>query len=249
MEQEKKTAGMPCPPCKSAPFSRAVKPAAQRMPCQEAAAPLGAPGQYGGSAVGRTEKTPGFTGVDAAFACGFLAVGWLFWELQLWSGWRWFGNAGTGTALFTALFAGAVLAYVYLAKLRPPRESWFWLAVLLCLGLGYALPYGGGLLGAVHYGALLFTAGYWTLSATGRLLKSERPLIGCRWTCSTFCLFCPWATSCVCLAAFVFGLKGLAAVCARPVPSRRAKPGQTPAGGAGAAWRWRCCACASCCRC
>lgn len=103
--------------------------------------------------------------MDAAFACGFLAVGWLFWELQLWSGWRWFGNAGTGTALFTALFAGAVLAYVYLAKLRPPRESWFWLAVLLCLGLGYALPYGGGLLGAVHYGALLFTAEYWTLSA------------------------------------------------------------------------------------
>ena len=142
MEQEKKTAGMPCPPCKSAPFSRAVKPAAQENAVQEAAAPLGAPGQYGGSAVGRTEKTPGFTGVDAAFACGFLAVGWLFWELQLWSGWRWFGNAGTGTALFTALFAGAVLAYVYLAKLRPPRESWFWLAVLLCLGLGYALPYG-----------------------------------------------------------------------------------------------------------
>ena len=83
MEQEKKTAGMPCPPCKSAPFSRAVKPAAQENAVQEAAAPLGAPGQYGGSAVGRTEKTPGFTGVDAAFACGFLAVGWLFWELQL----------------------------------------------------------------------------------------------------------------------------------------------------------------------
>ena len=149
MEQEKKTAGMPCPPCKSAPFSRAVKPAAQENAVQEAAAPLGAPCQYGGSAVGRTEKTPGFTGVDAAFACGFLAVGWLFWELQLWSGWRWFGNAGTGTALFTALFAGAVLAYVYLAKLRPPRESWFWLAVLLCLGLGYALPYGGRLLGVL----------------------------------------------------------------------------------------------------
>ena len=83
MEQEKKTAGMPCPPCKSAPFSRAVKPAAQENAVQEAAAPLGAPFQYGGSAVGRTEKTPGFTGVDAAFACGFLAVGWLFWELQL----------------------------------------------------------------------------------------------------------------------------------------------------------------------
>ena len=42
MEQEKKTAGMPCPPCKSAPFSRAVKPAAQENAVQEAAAPLGA---------------------------------------------------------------------------------------------------------------------------------------------------------------------------------------------------------------
>ncbi|MFQ9680150.1 MAG: hypothetical protein ACLRZH_08710 [Ruthenibacterium lactatiformans] len=122
MEQEKKTAGMPCLPCKSAPFSRTVKPAAQENAVQEAAAPLGAPCQYGGSAVGRTEKTPGFTGVDAAFACGFLAVGWLFWELQLWSGWRWFGNAGTGTALFTALFAGAVLAYVYLASCARPGK-------------------------------------------------------------------------------------------------------------------------------
>ena len=35
MEQEKKTAGMPCPPCKSAPFSRAVKPAAQENAVQE----------------------------------------------------------------------------------------------------------------------------------------------------------------------------------------------------------------------
>lgn len=221
MEQEKKTAGMPCPPCKSAPFSRAVKPAAQENAVQEAAAPLGAPGQYGGSAVGRTEKTPGFTGVDAAFACGFLAVGWLFWELQLWSGWRWFGNAGTGTALFTALFAGAVLAYVYLAKLRPPRESWFWLAVLLCLGLGYALPYGGGLLGAVHYGALLFTAGYWTLSATGRLLKSGKTSNWLPLDVLNVLFVLPWGNFMRLPAAFVFGLKGLG----RRVRAARSEPG------------------------
>ncbi len=58
MEQEKKTAGMPCPPCKSAPFSRAVKPAAQENAVQEAAAPLGAPGQYGGSAVAGQKRRP-----------------------------------------------------------------------------------------------------------------------------------------------------------------------------------------------
>lgn len=249
MEQEKKTAGMPCPPCKSAPFSRAVKPAAQENAVQEAAAPLGAPGQYGGSAVGRTEKTPGFTGVDAAFACGFLAVGWLFWELQLWSGWRWFGNAGTGTALFTALFAGAVLAYVYLAKLRPPRESWFWLAVLLCLGLGYALPYGGGLLGAVHYGALLFTAEYWTLSATGRLLKSGKTSNWLPLDVLNALFVLPWGNFMRLPAAFVFGLKGLG----RRVRAARSEPGERSRGkrllGCWAAWRWRCCACASCCRC
>ena len=226
MEQEKKTAGMPCPPCKSAPFSRAVKPAAQENAVQEAAAPLGAPGQYGGSAVGRTEKTPGFTGVDAAFACGFLAVGWLFWELQLWSGWRWFGNAGTGTALFTALFAGAVLAYVYLAKLRPPRESWFWLAVLLCLGLGYALPYGGGLLGAVHYGALLFTAGYWTLSATGRLLKSGKTSNWLPLDVLNALFVLPWGNFMRLPAAFVFGLKGLG----RRVRAARSEPGERSRG-------------------
>lgn len=123
---------------------------------------------------GAAAKAPGFTGPDMAFACVFLPVGWLFWELQVWSSGRWFGGAGTGTALFTALFVVAVLAYVYLAKLRPPRESWFWLAVLLCLGLIYALPYGGWLLGVLHYGALLFTAEYWTLSVTGRLLKSGK---------------------------------------------------------------------------
>ena len=226
MEQEKKTAGMPCPPCKSAPFSRAVKPAAQENAVQEAAAPLGAPGQYGGSAVGRTEKTPGFTGVDAAFACGFLAVGWLFWELQLWSGWRWFGNAGTGTALFTALFAGAVLAYVYLAKLRPPRESWFWLAVLLCLGLGYALPYGGGLLGAVHYGALLFTAEYWTLSATGRLLKSGKTSNWLPLDVLNALFVLPWGNFMRLPAAFVFGLKGLG----RRVRAARSEPGERSRG-------------------
>ena len=226
MEQEKKTAGMPCPPCKSAPFSRAVKPAAQENAVQEAAAPLGAPGQYGGSAVGRTEKTPGFTGVDAAFACGYLAVGWLFWELQLWSGWRWFGNAGTGTALFTALFAGAVLAYVYLAKLRPPRESWFWLAVLLCLGLGYALPYGGGLLGAVHYGALLFTAEYWTLSATGRLLKSGKTSNWLPLDVLNALFVLPWGNFMRLPAAFVFGLKGLG----RRVRAARSEPGERSRG-------------------
>ena len=115
MEQEKKTAGMPCPPCKSAPFSRAVKPAAQENAVQEAAAPLGAPGQYGGSAVGRTEKTPGFTGVDAAFACGFLAVGWLFGLFQ--------GGSSSGGSGSTSWSANASAAWAQLAWRLAGRPS------------------------------------------------------------------------------------------------------------------------------
>ena len=222
MEQEKKTAGMPCPPCKSAPFSRAVKPAAQNADTRAAAPLKNAPSMQGSSAVGRTEKTPGFTGVDAAFACGFLAVGWLFWELQLWSGWRWFGNAGTGTALFTALFAGAVLAYVYLSKLRPPRESWFWLAA--------ALP--GAWLRALRrrrtdrYGALLFTAEYWTLSATGRLLKSGKTSNWLPLDVLNALFVLPWGNFMRLPAAFVFGLKGLG----RRVRAARSEPGERSRG-------------------
>ncbi|MFR9161074.1 MAG: hypothetical protein ACLVJ8_12170 [Ruthenibacterium lactatiformans] len=225
MEQEKKTAGMPCPPCKSAPFSRAVKPAAQENAVQEAAAPLGAPGQYGpppSAGQKRRPASPEWTRRLPVVS----AVGWLFWELQLWSGWRWFGNAGTGTASVHGTFAGAVLAYVYLAKLRPPRESWFWLAVLLCLGLGYALPYGGGLLGAVHYGALLFTAEYWTLSATGRLLKSGKTSNWLPLDVLNALFVLPWGNFMRLPAAFVFGLKGLG----RRVRAARSEPGERSRG-------------------
>lgn len=216
MKQEKKTVDMLYPPCESAPFSKAVKPAAQ-----EKSAPCGAKYQYDGAAVDRTEKTPGFTGLDVVFACGFLALGWMFWELQLWSSWQWFGNASAGTALFTVLFVGTVLFYVYFAKLCPPRESWFWLAVLLCLGLSYVLPYGGDLLGVVHYGALLFTAEYWTLSVTGRLLKSGKTSNWLMLDVINALFVLPWGNFMRLPAAILFGFKELG----RRVRTVRSDPG------------------------
>lgn len=119
------------------------------------------------------EKKIGFTPLDIGMSLAFFAVGWLFWEWQLW-GWSRTPLGVNGTALFTLLYAAAVLGYLFAAGRTPPRESWFWLAVLLGLGLAYALPYGGGLLGALHYGALLLTAVYWTLCAAGRLMKGGR---------------------------------------------------------------------------
>ena len=157
MEQQKNAVGMPCPPCKSAPF------------LQKQGQPAG--GQ--GPAAPQKNKI-GFTCLDSAFALVFLAVGWLFWELQAFHERFRFSLAGLGTAVFCALYVAVVLGYVYLAGKKPPRESWFWLGIVLCLGFAYALPYGGTLLGLLHSAALLLAAQYWTLCAAGRLLKQGK---------------------------------------------------------------------------
>ena len=138
-----------------------------RTPAYAAHAPMAA-----GVAAGAPAPKPkiGFTTLDVLAAAVFFAVGWLFWEWQVWG---WNALPVNGTALFTALYAAAVLGYVYAAGRRPARESWFWLAVLLGLGFVYALPYGGELLGVLHYGTLLFVAVYWTLCAAGRLQKGQ----------------------------------------------------------------------------
>ena len=166
MEHRKNAVGTPCPPCESAPFlenrGQAAGPQGQAVPGgQGPAAPLAVP----------QKGTFGFAWADIAFALVFLAVGWLFWELQAF---RSFSPAGLGTAVFCALYAGVVLCYLYLAGKKPTRESWFWLGVTLCLGLSYALPYGGTLLGVLHYLALLLVAQYWVLCAAGRLLKQGK---------------------------------------------------------------------------
>ena len=166
MESNERMVGMPCPPCESVPFlenrGQAAGPQGQAVPGgQGPAAPLAVP----------QKGTFGFAWADIAFALVFLAVGWLFWELQAF---RSFSPAGLGTAVFCALYAGVVLCYLYLAGKKPTRESWFWLGVMLCLGLSYALPYGGTLLGVLHYLALLLVAQYWVLCAAGRLLKQGK---------------------------------------------------------------------------
>ena len=127
MKHRKNAVGTPCPPCESAPFlenrGQAAGPQGQAVPGgQGPAAPLAVP----------QKGSFGFAWADIAFALVFLAVGWLFWELQAF---RSFSPAGLGTAVFCALYAGVVLCYLYLAGKKSTRESWFWLGVMLCLGL------------------------------------------------------------------------------------------------------------------
>ena len=72
------------------------------------------------------------------------------------------------TTAYTIFYAAVVLVYLWGKEIRPPKESWFWLAVMLAAAIPY--PY-WSVLPVLQFFALLVVAAYWTLCASGRLLK------------------------------------------------------------------------------
>ena len=119
------------------------------------------------------------TAVDAAFALVFLVLAWCYWDFQ----WHFsINDYSFKYALFTLLFAGAVLSYNALSGRRPKKESFFWLGITLVLGLATLLPYRASanimyshsLIANFHIFALHIVACYWALSASGRLIRNEK---------------------------------------------------------------------------
>ncbi len=108
------------------------------------------------------------TALDVVMAGVYLVLGWLFWEMQMWQDGPWRG-ALANVALFSVLYAAAVLCWLFLSGIVPGRESWFWLVVMFGLAFSHLLPYAWDLVGFAQYAALLGVASYWTLSAGGRL--------------------------------------------------------------------------------
>lgn len=102
---------------------------------------------------------------DKIFAVLYLLVGYLFIYIF---------TAGYHTwelSAFTLLYALIVLTYLRMKKIHPPKESWFWLAVLLAIGIPFAF---WSVLYIFQILALMGVAGYWTLSASGRLLQDGK---------------------------------------------------------------------------
>ncbi len=113
--------------------------------------------------------------VDGMFSLLFLFVGWCYYHLQLtYSEYFYYGTVYFGTLVFTVLFATVVLSYLLCSGRQPTRESWFWFAVLLGLGISTALPYTPSLLDAVELPALHITACYWVLCASGQLMHLQK---------------------------------------------------------------------------
>lgn len=70
-------------------------------------------------------------------------------------------------SVFTVLYATVVLLYLKAKHMTPPAESWFWLAVMLAMGIPFAF---WTVLYFFQVLALMVVAAYWTLAASGRLL-------------------------------------------------------------------------------
>lgn len=119
---------------------------------------------------------------DAVFAVVFIFLAWCYWDL----GQHFYYVIGNPYctfkyALFTVLFAGAVLLYT--GKWRHmPKESIFWLCITLVLGFATLLPYSESAdilysanpLSLFHMFAFHFAVCYWALSVSGRLMDKDR---------------------------------------------------------------------------
>lgn len=78
---------------------------------------------------------------------------------------------GSHLAFYTTAYAAAVLAYIFLKGGRPGRESWFWMVIMLGVGVPYAfwsaMPF-------LQVPMLIVCAAYWTLLISGSLLEKDK---------------------------------------------------------------------------
>ena len=70
--------------------------------------------------------------IDRLFAVIYLLVGYAF--IYACSSYTFEQNL----ALFTVFYGAVVLAYLWGKEIRPSKESWFWLGVMLSIGVPYA---------------------------------------------------------------------------------------------------------------
>ena len=103
---------------------------------------------------------------DSLFALFAFILGFVFtrWVLFSWQGW--------GVTLFTLAFCSSVTVYLLKKGIHMPKAGWFWLAVVMLIGLSFSLWTNNGL--APLHGLMLFgSAVYWILCAAGLLILGK----------------------------------------------------------------------------
>ncbi len=103
--------------------------------------------------------------LDKIIAALYLGMGYLF---------IWMFTASVpdwSLSGFTILYAGMVLGYLYSKRKIPSKESWFWFAVMLLIGIPITFY---SVFPLIQILALIGVAAYWTLSAGGRLIDDGK---------------------------------------------------------------------------
>ena len=72
--------------------------------------------------------------------------------------------------IYTVFYAALMLGYLYAKGKKPTKESWFWLVIMLMIGIPF--PFWSAL-GSVQPIALVFTAAYWSMAASSRLIEKS----------------------------------------------------------------------------
>lgn len=109
------------------------------------------------------EKQPvNANGKDKIFAVIYFLVGYglIYVFTEYW-------NFQRNLALFTVAYAVVVLWYLWQKGKHPSTESYFWLLIMLSLGIPYAF---WSVLPFLQVIGLIFVAAYWTLSVSGHML-------------------------------------------------------------------------------
>lgn len=105
---------------------------------------------------------------DRIFSVLYLLVGYGFIFVFTSEGF-WFNREHLG--IFTIAYAAVVLAYLFSKGVKPVGESYFWLVIMLGIGVSFSF---WTVLGLLQIMMLIFTAAYWTLTASGRLLLNRK---------------------------------------------------------------------------
>ncbi len=102
---------------------------------------------------------------DRIFAFVYLLVGYGFVYMFMDAADSWV------LSVYTVFYAVVVLLYLRGKNIHPSKESWFWLGVLLAIGIPFAF---WSVLSVFQILALMAVAAYWTLAASGRLIFQNR---------------------------------------------------------------------------
>ncbi len=111
--------------------------------------------------MGTKNRFPKFDNADKILAAVYFLVGYGFISLFL------SDRHSLPIEGFVIFYGAVVLLYLKLKKVTPPKESWFWLAVMLAIGVPFRF---WSVLELFQFLLLMAAAAYWTLSATGRLV-------------------------------------------------------------------------------